>query len=95
MIPVQQGQLNPAQIALAAARNLGVPSALPSQAVGQALGGYQANPQLLAQLMRPQQQNVGQCERLCAGLWGAIAIENEAWLGRCGEEDSWESSSSP
>lgn len=59
-LPVQS-HLNPAQIAMAAARNLGVHSALPAQA-GQALSGlgggagYQANPQLLAQLMRPAHQ---------------------------------------
>lgn len=62
------GMLNPAQIALAAARNLGVHSALPSQAAAQALSGmgggagYQANPQLLAQLMRPAQAAPAQCE---------------------------------
>ncbi|CAM9858846.1 unnamed protein product [Ascophyllum nodosum] len=67
-LPVQ-GQLNPAQIALAAARNLGMPSALPAQAAAQALsglgggGGYQANPQLLAQLMKtPQNPSASQCK---------------------------------
>lgn len=60
-LPVQ-GQMNPAQIALAAARNLGVHSALPSPAGAQALAGYQANPQLLAQLMRsPQAAQQTQC----------------------------------
>lgn len=70
-LPVQ-GQLNPAQIALAAARNLGMSSALPAQAAAQALSGlggaagYQANPQLLAQLMKsPQNPNAGQCECRC------------------------------
>lgn len=53
-LPIQ-GQMNPAQIALAAARNLGVHSALPSTAGAQAIAGYQANPALLAQLMRPPQ----------------------------------------
>ncbi|CAB1119322.1 unnamed protein product [Ectocarpus sp. CCAP 1310/34] len=58
--------LNPAQIALAAARNLGVPSALPGQAAGglsglgaAGAGGFQANPQLLAQVMRSAQQQAG------------------------------------
>lgn len=67
-LPVQ-GQLNPAQIALAAARNLGMSGALPAQAAAQALSGlggaagYQANPQLLAHLMKsPQNPNAGQCE---------------------------------
>lgn len=65
---------NPAQIALAAARNLGMPTALPGQAAGALSGlgggaGFQANPQLLAQVMRTAQQqagNPGQCERYIA-----------------------------
>lgn len=64
---------NPAQIALAAARNLGMPTALPGQAAGAVGGlggaaGFQANPQLLAQVMRTAQQqpgNPGQCKRRC------------------------------
>ena len=63
---------NPAQIALAAARNLGMPTALPGQQAPGALSGlgggagFQANPQLLAQVMRTAQQqagNPGQCKR--------------------------------
>ena len=85
-LPVQG--LNPAQIAMAAARNLGVHSALPAQ-TAQALSGlgggagYQANPQLLAQLMRPQQQQQqqqnqqqaapAQCGFLVEGLSGGGA----------------------
>lgn len=69
VVPAQTA-LNPSQIALAAARNLGVPSALPGQAAGGLAGlgaapGLQSNPQLLAQVMRTAQQqagNPGQCE---------------------------------
>lgn len=64
-----QGQLNPAQIAMAAARNLGVHSALPAQPAAGLAGfgagaAFQSNPQLLAQLMRPAQQQAtpGQCK---------------------------------
>lgn len=72
-----QAMPNPAQIALAAARNLGMPTALPGQAAGALSGlgggaGFQANPQLLAQVMRSAQQqagNPGQCEWASGALF--------------------------
>ncbi|CAN0176940.1 unnamed protein product [Pylaiella littoralis] len=71
-----QTMLNPSQIALAAARNLGMPSALPAQAAGGlgASAGYQANPQLLAQVMRTaQQQQAAQGQfSLPLGAAGAV-----------------------
>lgn len=72
-----QAMPNPAQIALAAARNLGMPTALPGQAAGALSGlggggaGFQANPQLLAQVMRSAQQQAGNPGQQCE------------WGGRC------------
>ncbi|CAM9534999.1 unnamed protein product [Ectocarpus sp. 12 AP-2014] len=82
--------LNPAQIALAAARNLGVPSALPGQAAGglsglgaAGAGGFQANPQLLAQVMRSAQQQVGTPGQFSLPL-GAAAGAVPGMLGGMG-----------
>ncbi len=86
-VPAQTA-LNPSQIALAAARNLGVPSALPGQAAGGLAGlgaaaGLQSNPQLLAQVMRAQQQtgNPGQCEST-AGDVDAFGVRFAWWYGQ-------------
>ncbi|CAM9591014.1 unnamed protein product [Ectocarpus sp. 12 AP-2014] len=82
--------LNPAQIALAAARNLGVPSALPGQAAGglsglgaAGAGGFQANPQLLAQVMRSAQQQAGTPGQFSLPL-GAAAGAVPGMLGGMG-----------
>lgn len=101
-----QTMLNPSQIALAAARNLGMPSALPAQAAGGlgASAGYQANPQLLAQVMRTAQQQQaaqGQCERLLArahGVCGEGGARKGPTCVGCtsylfGEKSGWSSKS--
>eukprot|EP00752_Nemacystus_decipiens_P017920 g16063.t2 len=84
-----QAMPNPAQIALAAARNLGMPTALPGQAAGALSGlgggaGFQANPQLLAQVMRTAQQQAGNPGQFSLPLGSAGAGAVPGMLGGMG-----------